>query len=215
MNLRILAFLTLAIAFTAPGCGPSARISSAAGGKDQTVSYESATFQLARGHLVQVVLFRRTPAPFGDPDPDFEYVFFQVPEDNRFGWVREDNLPVYRWVRENGKDQLWQGTAGEGGIRFGILTGKGHIHFQFHVTLSPIHGTAGGVYVFSGNVKCTEDLPRTQGLMNRYGEWLERILATKPADERSLPARLVESPAATGASESAGPQPQPPRNPLP
>jgi len=187
MNLRTLALarwvpLAVALAFTASGCGPSARISSAAGGKDQTVSYESATFQLARGHLAQIVLFRRTPAPFGDPDPDFEYVFFQVPEDNRFGWVREDNLPVYRWVRENGKDQLWQGTAGEGGIRFGILTGKGHIHFNFHVILSPIHGTAGGVYVFSGNVKCTEDLPRTQGLMNRYGEWLERILATKPGD---------------------------------
>jgi len=161
--------LLVALAFTASGCGPSARISSAAGGKDQTVSYESATFQLARGHLVQVILFRRTPAPFGDPDPDFEYVFFQVPEDNRFGWVREDNLPVYRWVRENGKDQLWQGTAG-----------KGHIHFNFHVILSPIHGTAGGVYVFSGNVKCNEDLPRTQGLLNRYGEWLERILASEP-----------------------------------
>jgi len=190
--------------FFASGCGPSARISSAAGGRDQSVSYESATFQLARGHLVEIVLFRRTPAPFGDPDPDFEYVFFQVPERHRFGWVREDNLPVYRWVRENGKDQLWQGTAGEGSLRFGILTDKGHIHFNFHVTMSPIHGTAGGVYVFSGDVKCTEDLPRTQGLMNRYGEWLERILAAKPPDERSLPA---------GAGEPAGPQP--PRNPLP
>jgi len=182
----------------ASGCGPSARISSAAGGKDQTVSYESATFQLARGRLVQVVLFRRTPAPFGDPDPDFEYVFFQVPERKRFGWVREDNLPVYRWVRENGKDRLWQGTAGEGSIRFGILSDKGHIHFHFHVTLSPIHDTAGGAYVFSGAVKCAEDLPRTQGLMNRYGEWLERILASKPAEEQG---------------ESAGPQT--PRNPLP
>jgi hypothetical protein len=191
-------------ALFASGCGPSARISSAAGGKDQTVSYESATFQLARGRLVAIILFRRTPAPFGDPDPDFEYVFFQVPERDHFGWVREDNLPIYRWVRENGKDQLWRGTAGEGSLRFGILTDKGHIHFNFHVTMSPIHGTAGGVYVFSGNVKCNEDLPRTQGLMNRYGEWLERILATKPADERSLPA---------GAGESAGPQP--PRNPLP
>jgi len=193
-----------ACAASAPGCGPSARISSAAGGKDQTVSYASATFQLARGHLVQIILFRRTPAPFGDADPDFEYVFFQVPEDNRFGWVREDNLPIYRWVRENGKNQLWQGTAGEGHIRFGVLTGKGHIHFDFHVTMAPIHNTPGSVYVFSGNVKCNEDLPRTQGLLNRYGEWLERTLATKPADERSLPA---------GAGESAGPLP--PRNPLP
>jgi hypothetical protein len=191
-------------ALFASGCGSSARISSAAGGKDQSVSYESATFQLARGHLVGIVLFRRTPAPFGDPDPDFEYVFFQVPERNRFGWVREDNLPVYRWVRENGKDQLWQGTAGEGSLRFGILTDKGHIHFNFHVTMSPIHDTAGGVYVFSGNVKCTEDLPRTQGLMNRYGEWLERILATKPAEESRR-----------SRDESAGPQPRPPRNPMP
>jgi len=209
MNLRILALarwvpLLVALAFTASGCGPSARISSAAGGRDQSVSYESATFQLARGHLVGIVLFRRTPAPFGDPDPDFEYVFFQVPERNRFGWVREDNLPIYRWVRENGKDQLWQGTAGEGRLRFGVLSDKGHIHFQFHVTMSPIHQTPGSVYVFSGDVKCTEDLPRTQGLMNRYGDWLERILATKPADESRR-----------SRDESAGPQPQPPRNPMP
>jgi hypothetical protein len=173
--------LLVALAFTALGCGPQARISSAAGGKDQTVSYESATFQLARGHLVQIILFRRTPAPFGNADPDFEYVFFQVPERDRFGWVREDNLPVYRWVRQAGRDSLWQGTAGEGGIRFGILTGKGHIHFNFHVILSPIHDTAGGVYVFSGDVKCDEDVVRTQGFMNRYGDWLSRLLAIEPA----------------------------------
>ncbi|MCX5648592.1 MAG: hypothetical protein NTX40_05775 [Planctomycetota bacterium] len=205
------ALLALALAFAAPGCGPSARISSAAGGKDQSVSYASATFQLARGHLVQIILFRRTPAPFGDADPDFEYVFFQVPERNRFGWVREDNLPVYRWVRENGKDQLWQGTAGEGHIRFGVLSDKGHIHFDFHVTMSPIHETPGSVYVFSGDVKCTEDLPRTQGLLNRYGEWLSRILATKPADEPPPLKPADES--RRSRDESAGPQP--PRNPMP
>jgi len=213
MNLRTLALLLGALLFSAVGCAPSARISSAAGGKDQTVSYASATFQLARGHLVQIILFRRTPAPFGNADPDFEYVFFQVPERDRFGWVREDNLPIYRWVRQGGRDSLWQGTAGEGTLRFGILSDKGHVHFAFHVTMAPIHNTAGGVYIFSGDVKCDEDIVRTQGFMNRYGDWLSRLLATKPADEQGLPARPVESPAATGAGESAGPQP--PRNQLP
>ncbi|HUX00405.1 MAG TPA: hypothetical protein VMY35_05430 [Phycisphaerae bacterium] len=171
--------------FFACGCGPSARISSAAGGRDREVSYDSATFQLARGHLVQIILYRRTAAPFGDPDPDFEYVFFQVPEASQFGWLREDNLPIYRWVREGGRDQLWQGTAGEGHIRFGLASGRSRIHFDFHITMVPLRDTGGSVYVYSGDVKCSEDLARTQGLMNRYGEWLARLIATPetPGDE--------------------------------
>jgi len=182
------ALVVLALgALAAGGCGPSARISSAGGGRERTVYYDSAAFQLARGHLVQIVLYRRTPAPFGDPDPDFEYVFFQVPEEKRFGWLREDNLPIYRWVREAGRDQLWQGTAGEGQIRFGLAPDRDHIHFDFHVTMVPLRDTGGSVYVFSGDVKCNEDLARTQGLMNRYGEWLARLLTSTPADESPAP----------------------------
>ena len=98
---------------------------------------------------------------------------------------REDNLPIYRWVREGGRDQLWQGTAGEGHIRFGLASGRSRIHFDFHITMVPLRDTGGSVYVYSGDVKCSEDLARTQGLMNRYGEWLARLIATPetPGDE--------------------------------
>ncbi len=199
----ITASALVACAASCGGCAPSARISSAAGGRDRSVSYDSATFQLARGHLVQIILYRRTAAPFGDPDPDFEYVFFQVPEASQFGWLREDNLPIYRWVRQGGRDQLWQGTAGEGHIRFGLASDRSHIHFDFHITMVPLRDTGGSVYIYSGDVKCDEDLARTQGLMNRYGEWLARLITTPPAESGAtggLPA---------GASPTTDNAPQP------
>ena len=170
------------LALSAAGCGPRARISFAAGGEDQTVKYNSATFQLARDRRVQVVLYRQTAAPFGDPDPDFEYVFFELPERRRFGWLREDHLPIYRWVRQDGRDHLWLGASGEAQMRFGIFFGR-DLHLEFHTTMVPLRGTEGGVYIFRGNVKCREDMVRTQGLINRYSEWLESLLAAESREK--------------------------------
>ena len=169
----------------AGGCGgPRAYISRAAGGEDETVRYDSATFQLARGRRVQVILFRRTPAPIGEADPDFDYVYFELPERKRFGWVRQDRLPIYRWVRKEGRDQVWLSASGEARMKFGDY--KQHMHFEFHVTMAPVGETGGSPYLFSGQIKCREDVVRTQGLMNRYGEWLESLVAPRSGRRDAL-----------------------------
>jgi len=177
-----------AVALAAAGCGrPQATIRYVAGGPDETVTYSSTTYQLARGQKVQVVLFRRTAAPIGEADPDFEYVFFELPERARSGWVKEDNMPVYRWVREGHRDQVWAGTTGQARQTSG--DSKQHLHLDFQVTMEPVAGTTGpygsglnkdGAYLMTGNIKCAEDMVMTQGLINKYGDWLLSLLGQKP-----------------------------------
>lgn len=164
------------------GCGgPRATIRYTGGGPDETVTYESATYQLARDRKVQIILFRRVAAPVGTADADFEYVFLELPERDQYGWLRDDRVPAYRWVRQAGRDHVWLGTAGQ--VRLALRDSKLHMHLDFRATMEPVAGTAGGAYVLAGDLKVVEDTVRTQGLINRYGEWLGSIVNPKPPPE--------------------------------
>ena len=177
--LRAVVGLTVALA---AGCGePTARIRYLAGGPDDIVRYDAATFQLARGDKVQVVLFRQTAAPVGAADPDFEYVILELPERERYGWLAEDRVPAYRWVRQRGGDYVWLATAGQ--VRLGFGDGKVHLHLDVRMTMEPVGGTAGSAYVLEGDITVREDVFRTQSLINRYGPWLASILKPEPKDE--------------------------------
>lgn len=178
-SLPALAAVAVAATALAAGCGyPKATIEYMTGGVE-TVQYDSATFQLARDSKIQIILFRRTAAPLGAADSDFEYVYMELPERRRYGWVRQDRMPVYRWVREGGRDHLWWGVAGQVGLRPGDL--KQHMHMEFRTTMEPIAGTAGGSYFLRGNVRLLEDAVVTQGLINRYNDWLATLLRPKAA----------------------------------
>lgn len=173
-----------ALALAAAGCGrPEAVIRYTTGGPDEAVRYDSATFQLARGDRIQIVFFRQRAAPIGTADPDFEYVFLELPEKKRYGWLRADRVPAYRWVHAAGEDHVWLATAGQ--VRMRFADGKEHVHFDFRMTMEPVRGTAGAPYVLEGDVKVLEDVFRTHTLVTRYGPWLARIVnpETKPEPE--------------------------------
>jgi len=161
------------------GCGhPHATVQHMSGGVDQDITYDSTTFQLAKDYRVQILLFRRTAAPIGTADPDLEYVFFELPEKDDYGWLKGDRLPIYRWVREGGSDHVWLGTSGQATMAMG--DSKQHMHFTFRVTMEPVGDTPGDAYVFTGKFKVVEDAFRTQSLINRYGPWLGSLVNPKP-----------------------------------
>jgi hypothetical protein len=199
-----LAAAGLALAALA-GCGqPQASIRYTVGGPQEPVTYSTATFQLTRGDKVQILLFRRTAAPIGQADPDFEYTFFELPEKDRYGWLKEDMAPVYRWVREGGRDNVWLGASGQ--ARFWWADNKQHVHFDFRVTMEPLRDTPGGAYFLTGNIKVTEDPERTQGLINQYGDWLLSLLGIKPAPS---PALKMKSPLGGGSGRPSTKRPKP------
>jgi len=173
---RLAPMLTAAaLALLAAGCGrPEAVIRYTTGGPDEVVRYDSATFQLARGDRVQIVLFRRKAAPIGTADPDFEYVFLELPEKKRYGWLRADRVPAYRWVHAAGEDHVWLATAGQ--VRMRFADAKQHVHLDVRMTMEPVRGTPGAAYILEGNVKVLGDTFRTQTLVTRYGPWLARVV---------------------------------------
>ncbi len=176
--------IAVAAALAVSGCGPpTAVIRYTTGGPDETVRYDSATFQLARERKVQVVCFRRKAAS-ARTGPDFEYVFLELPEKRRYGWLRQDRVPAYRWVHADGEDYVWLGTAGQ--VRMRFADSKTHMHLDFRVTMEPVRATPGAAYVLEGDVKVLEDAFRTQNLITRYGPWLGRLVNPEkpaPSDE--------------------------------
>ncbi|MCX5683092.1 MAG: hypothetical protein NT049_05330, partial [Planctomycetota bacterium] len=173
----------------AAGCGgpPKAAIRYMTGGPDETVKYDLAIYQMARGEKMQVFLFRRTAAPVGEADPDFELVLLELPHRDRYGWVKEDDVQAYRWIRQNSHDSLWRATSGQ--VSMHESADDSHIHLDFQTTMEPILSTPGGAYVFSGNVQCNEDIIQAQGLKNRYGDWLLTLVGKKPTEPPKPPAK--------------------------
>jgi len=198
MLIGALAALALAAVM---GCGgPQATIRYMSGGMQEMVAYDSATYQLAKGNKVQVLLFRRTAAPVGTADADFEYAFFELPEGKHYGWLREDGVPVYRWVHQGGRDHLWLGATGQEGLR--SADSGAHMHFDFRVTMEPLRDTPGGAYFLTGNVRLTEDPVLTQGLVNQYGNWLVSLLGLKPPEKAPPKSKSVA--AATAGRGTSG-----------
>jgi len=194
----VAAMVLLAVA----GCAgqPKASIRYVTGGPDETVAYDLAVFQFARGEKVQIMLFRRTAAQIGEADPDFEFVLFELPERPHYGWVKEDNVPAYRWVRDGSRDHLWCASAGLVSLR--TSDDKQYLHLDFQATMEPVSGTPGGVYVLSGRVRCTEDIVLAQGLMNRYGDWLLTLVGKKPKEPPKPPAKSPAVPQPKKKSKS-------------
>jgi hypothetical protein len=196
--LAAMALAAMALA-AATGCGRlEATVRYMTGGVQETVAYDSATFQLAKGKKVQILLFRRTAALIGTADADFEYTFFELPEQDHYGWLRADNVPVYRWVRQGGHDHLWLGATGQESLEATDRAGD-HRHFDFRVTMEPLRDTPGGAYFLTGNIKLIDDPVRTQGLINQYGDWLVSLLGLKPPES---PAQKVKPPVGGGLRPS-------------
>jgi hypothetical protein len=178
---RTLVLAALALVLGAAGCGgshPQATIRYMTDGPDETVTYDMAVYQLARNDKIQIFLFKRVAAPIGMADADFEYIFFELPETASYGWLKEDDVPVYRWIRHEGRNHVWVGNAGQASER--LADDKTSLTFKFQVTLEPTAGTAGGAYILNGRIACKEDVVAAQGLVNRYGTWLMTILGKQP-----------------------------------
>ncbi len=174
----------------AAGCGSSeAVLRPIAGGRPETIRYDRTIFQLAKGQKVQVILFRQTAAPIGYADPDFELVLFELPERASYGWVKEDNIPAYRWVRKDGRDHLWR--ASDGKVRLHVADDKTWLQLNVEATLEPLSVTADPPYVFDADIRCVEDMAAANGIMNRYGDWLLELLGQKP---KAPPPRKTKSP---------------------
>jgi hypothetical protein len=163
----------------------------AGGQAGQTLRYQSATYQLARGGRIHVVLLRRlggevapgdsprsAEASAGPDADDFEYVFFDLPERSHYGWVRQDDLPAWRWVRLAGRDRVWHAVAGHVALRF--APDKATAQAQLDVTLEPRVPRGGAPDTLNGRVALREDVLRTQGLVNEYGGRLATLLAAEP-----------------------------------
>jgi hypothetical protein len=184
------------------GCGPpQATIRYTAGGPTEQVAYDSATFQIAKGGKYQVVLFRRVAPRLGTADPDFEYTFFELPERDRYGWLREDNVPVYRWVHQSGRDHLWLGATGQESMN--DTENDQFLKFDFRATMEPLRGTPGGAYFLTGAIRLTDDPTVTQSLINRYGDWLLSLLGVTPPES---PEPKAKPPATLTPKKSSGRQ---------
>jgi hypothetical protein len=187
---RLITVLAAAGALAAAaGCGgqPKAAVRYMTGGPDEIVKYDLAVYQMARGEKMQVMLFRRTAAPVGEADPDFELVLLELPHRDRYGWVKEDDVQAYRWVRQNSRDSLWRAASGQVSMRG--IDDSSHIHLDFQTTMEPMASTPGGAYVFSGSVQCNEDIIQAQGLKNRYGDWLLTLVGKQPKEPAKPPAK--------------------------
>jgi hypothetical protein len=187
LSARALALAVLVLAAGAAGCGgshPQATIRYMTDGPDETVTYDMAVYQLARNDRVQIFIFKRVAAPIGVADADFEYVFFELPETSKYGWLKEDDVPAYRWIRHDGRNHVWVGNSGQASDL--LADDKTSMTFKFQVTMEPTAGTAGGAYILNGRVACTEDVVAAQGLQNRYGSWLMTILG-KPVPKDVAP----------------------------
>jgi hypothetical protein len=202
---RTLVLAALALVLGAAGCSsahPQATIRYMTDGPDETVTYDMAVYQLARNDKVQVFLFKRVAAPIGMADADFEYVFFELPETSSYGWLKEDDVPVYRWIRHDGRNHVWVGNAGQAS-QF-MTDDKTSMTFKFQVTLEPTAGTAGGAYILNGRVECKEDVVAAQGLLNRYGTWLMSVLG-KPVPKDAAPTKTKSAPKAKTPANMKGP----------
>ena len=188
---RIALGLAAALAVSAAaGCGSSqAVLRPIAGGMPETLRYDQAIFQLAKGRKVQIILFSQTAAPVGEADPDFELVLFELPERQSYGWVKEDNISAYRWVRNNGRDHLWR--ASDGKARLHVADDKTWLQLNVEATLEPLSVTADPPYVFTADIRCVEDMVAASGIMNRHGDWLLELLGQKP---KAPPPRKSKSP---------------------
>jgi hypothetical protein len=177
---EVLAAMALAVAGCQPG-RPAGQgfVREAAGQPDVPLRYPSATYQLARGGRVHMVLFRRLAGeaePSAGPDAgDFEYVFLDLPERPHYGWVREDAVPAWRWVRQGGRDRVWHAASGRAAL--GFSPDKASIQARIEATLVPLVPPEGPVEILKGGAVLREDVRRTQGLLNKYGGPLHALVA--------------------------------------
>jgi hypothetical protein len=202
MRMRsILAILAMAAALAGVGCGGGAQQATVRydmGGPEEITVYSTVAYQYAKGEKVQVVMVRRPVAPAGTPEADFEYVYFELPNRDRYGWLAEDKVPVYRWVREAGRDTVWLGMAGN--VRESTFGGRETMGFHFEVTMDPLVGD-GRPHVFSGAVQMKENVVAVQGFINHYGLQLMALLG-QHALPAPVPAPGVKKPATTTPTKS-------------
>jgi len=196
------AFLATAVASLAlavgAGCSaPQATVRYDSGGPGETINYDIARYQYARGPKVQIVLVRRPVAPSGTAEADFEYVYFELPDQDKYGWLPEDKVPVYRWLREGGRDAVWLGTAGQ--VQMLALGGRETMGLDFRVDFDSLVGD-GRHHVFSGHLDLKEDVVATQGFINRYGVPLMAMLGQKPLPP---PPPAPKTPAGTKAPSAS------------
>jgi hypothetical protein len=171
-----------------------------AGGQDEAVTYDTVAYQYTRDTGVQIVLVRRPVAPAGTPEADFEYVYFELPDRERYEWVTEDRVPVYRWVRAGGHDAVWLGTTGT--VRESTFGGRETMGFDFHVTMDPLLGD-GRPHVFSGAFQLKENVTAAQGFINHYGLQLMKLLGQKA---KLLPPAPLNQPKKPGGATKSKPK---------
>jgi len=181
-TVRAVLVLAGAAALAVAGCGASeVTLRHTAAGIEEVVRYDSATFALARDRKVHVVLFRQMGIAAGAAKPDVEYVFLELPEKRRYGWLRDDRVPAYRWTHVSSRDDVWLGTVGRVRLRF--ADAKQRLRLDVEMTMHPVGGTGGEPYVFQADLWLAEDAVRTQDLINRYGPRLASLVDQAEATE--------------------------------
>jgi len=183
------AFLAAAVSLALAGCGtPEAALRDEADGAEEPVWYETAIFALARGGKIRIVLFRQMGTAGAPGEADFEYVFLDLPEKRRYGWLRDDRVPAYRWTHTLGQDRIWLGTMGHVSLRF--FDNKQRLRLDLEMTMRPVGETAGRPYVYEAEMWVTEEVVRTQELIDRYGARLaalvEQAESAAPGPKRAI-----------------------------
>ena len=178
MRSTCMAVLVCATALAASGCGESysaiRTVHPPLG--HRKVESQQAAYQFSTGHVIEIVTARAWSDPGSDAVPDYEYLYIQVPDTAGTHRVGDPGVAVRRLVRSQREEFAYEATSGTVTYRFSLLT-KDHVDARFDVMteqISPVP-TERRAWPLSGRIKAGESVRDAQGLVNKYGDTIDRL----------------------------------------
>jgi len=147
------------------------------------IESQEAAYQFTTGHVIEIVTARVWTHPAGEAVPDYEYLYIQVPDTAGTHRVGDADVIVRRLVRSQREEFLYKATSGTVKYRFALLT-KDHVEARFDVMteqVSPVP-TERRAWPLSGRMKADESIRDAQGMVNKYGDTIERLLGQAAAE---------------------------------
>ena len=174
-----IAVLVCAAAVAASGCGDSysaiRTVHPPLG--HRKVESQQAAYQFSTGHVIEIVTARAWSNPGGEAVPDYEYLYIQVPDTAGTYRVGDPDVVVRRLVRSQREEFLYEATSGAVTYRFALLT-KDHVEVRFDVMTEQVSPapTERRAWPLSGRMKADESVRDAQGMVNKYGDTIDRLL---------------------------------------
>jgi hypothetical protein len=165
------------------------------------VETDQTAFELVKTRKMEILTAKVWAAPEGEPDADYEYLYILLPEDDGVYQVGPTGATVYRLVRKNGAEALYQGVAGTVTSRR-LFTNDNRIHTSFDVSMKavwPISTDSKSTTPLSGRIMANEDARLCAGMLNNYQAPLRRLESRAasvggqiaPDDERNKPSGFL------------------------